>query len=670
MYQIKTLDEQLDRYTNIKISLNGNEYFSMGDKGVAFVELYNKDLPIHTIEIDNKQLEAASWNFSKGILEIIIRKKKYHVVELLVKGTDNKVLSNTNITFNGRKTLTAATNYQGFVELPLALDEKPASIDQFNIKGFDIKELKTADGENILIVEKIIIKEDDKNNVIVQEKPLSSSNVFSDFDISKLDSIESLTVFYAVFKNYQIEELDEETRQKVDAKFNELVTKMKDSLSQNALTLISSVSDTSYVQDDIKNLLKQAKEENFILEGQQEQFEEKIEMVSNKLAAGLENLDEASRVSLLEDLNLLEQILTENENKFYRNQTNYRQMVNNLKERFFDIEDLENRLSLSEAQRLEEQRVFRQRLILVLLIAAVFAILVILLVYFSNKLKKQKKELVVANTEVQRVNENLENLVFERTKLLEETNKELDTVLYRASHDLRSPICSITGLCNLASTLSNGENAELYEKMILTTQGMDRLLQKLSVISEINQPGEFTPVKLADVVEDVHSQFSKMIEENNINFVVDCPENFLFYSNPELLRIILSNLIENALFYCMLKDSTHHQVILKIKVNKENVTLSLYDNGVGVDQSVSNKLFDMFFRGNEYSKGNGLGLYIVQKSVQVLKGEIVVESEPGKYSKFIVHLPKIKAGKKAIKAAENELKTTKKMTKEIQKVHI
>jgi signal transduction histidine kinase len=50
-------------------------------------------------------------------------------------------------------------------------------------------------------------------------------------------------------------------------------------------------------------------------------------------------------------------------------------------------------------------------------------------------------------------------------------------------------------------------------------------------------------------------------------------------------------------------------------------------------------LFDMFFKGNENSKGNGLGLYIVLKSIKALKGEVEVESQPGHYSKFIVTLP-------------------------------
>src|SRR6187402_3077803 len=64
--QMKTFDQQLAPYTNIEVSVNEKEYVSMGAKGVAFIELTNTELPVKTIKIKNEQLEAASWNYSKG----------------------------------------------------------------------------------------------------------------------------------------------------------------------------------------------------------------------------------------------------------------------------------------------------------------------------------------------------------------------------------------------------------------------------------------------------------------------------------------------------------------------------------------------------------------------------------------------------------------------------
>jgi signal transduction histidine kinase len=60
--------------------------------------------------------------------------------------------------------------------------------------------------------------------------------------------------------------------------------------------------------------------------------------------------------------------------------------------------------------------------------------------------------------------------------------------------------------------------------------------------------------------------------------------------------------------------------------------LSVYENGVGVDNSIRPKLFEMFFKGDEKSLGTGLGLYVVQKSVQALRGTISMESGPGSFT--------------------------------------
>ena len=265
--------------------------------------------------------------------------------------------------------------------------------------------------------------------------------------------------------------------------------------------------------------------------------------------------------------------------------------------------------------------------------------MILMLIYFGDKLKKQKKELVSVNGEIKRINENLESLVAERTKLLEEANRELDTFLYRASHDLRSPVCSIIGLCNIALHLSNGESKELVERVVLTTETMDKLLKKLSIISEINQPTNFSSITMLDLIENVKADFAKTIQGQNINFTIDCPADLVMYSYPNLIETILSNLIENAFFFSVMKNPNNAKVQLTAAIRQDQIEISVQDNGIGVDNTISHRLFDMFFKGNEYPKGNGLGLYIVQKSVQALDGRIEVESIVGSFAKFVVYLP-------------------------------
>ena len=634
MVQLKAFDQQLVPVKNIEVSINGKPHISIGSKGTAFIELEESDFPIRSIAVKDEKLEAASWNYTKGILEVIIRNKSYQLAKVLVRDAENSAVVNTTIVFAGKKTLTITTNAEGLVEIPLALDEKISAATQFTIPNHKPQKLSITDGIHVLLVARV--KERRPEEALAQKTP---DSYFKDFDLSKLDSIQSLTVFYAIFKNYHIKDMDEAARRRIDAKFNQLVAALQDSARHNGIQFKGKISDSSYVSDDIKSLLSRAEQENQILEMQRNDFDASIQLIQEKLASGIGKVDAATRANLLSDLTRLEDLLIQNEGKFYKNQNDYRNLINSLKEKYFDVTDLENKLILSESQRLEEQREFRQKLFVTLSLLLVFAVLILLLIYFSDRLKKQKIELVRVNGEINRINENLENLVAERTKLLEEANRELDTFLYRASHDLRSPVCSIIGLCNIALHMSNGESKDLVERMVLTTTSMDKLLKKLSIISEINQPSNFSSITLLDLTEGVQKFFNKTIQESKIRFTIDCPADLVLYSYPNLVETILINLIENAFFYSLMKDPENASVEVSARIKDNDVEISVYDNGIGVDESINHRLFDMFFKGHEHSKGNGLGLYIVQKSVQALDGKIEVESEFGTYAKFTVRIP-------------------------------
>jgi hypothetical protein len=455
LIQVKTFNEQLQPMSNVELSINGKDFISTGNKGVVFVELTERELPIKTIVIKNEEFEPSAWNHSKGTLEVVVRKKNYRIVNITILNQNNGPVTNTAVTFYGKKPMQYTTDAFGRISMALSLDEQVTSANQMAVRGYDNISLRLSDNDHVLIVQK------PGPIVPVQKNPLTASatetntvdqDYFKNFDFSKLDSIQSLTVFYAVFKNVEMRSLNSDVKAKLDSKFNELVAQLQSPIQSNDEAFIGKISDSSFVADDIKNLLNQATTENKTLLNQRSDFDEKIRIINEKLEQGIGNLDAPIRAALLSDLVSLERLLSENESRFYRNVNDYRQIINSLKERYFDFENLESKLSESEARLLEEQRIFRQRLIAISAIVIVFAILIILLIYFSTKLRKQKRALVVANNEVKRINENLEIIVLDRTRMLKEANQELDTFLYRASHDLRSPVCSIMGLCNLLYT--------------------------------------------------------------------------------------------------------------------------------------------------------------------------------------------------------------------------
>jgi signal transduction histidine kinase len=632
LVQIKAFDQQLAPFANIKVSINGKEYIAIDKKSGVFYEIAKEDLPPKSIKVSDETLEAESWNYSKGILSIIIRKKSYRSITIAVVSGDNKPVPNAAVVYRGVKTIDAVTNAQGIFMLPLALDEDLPRMQQFSVDGYKVLQMNASSKEGRTLVVEVV----KKNKNIAHDNSVSKE-LLGDFDISQLDSIRSLTVFYAVFKNYEIASLPKETKEKIDAKFNQLVRQLATEDEKNRF--IGKISDSSFVRTDVTNLLEQARYENKLLDDLRSDFDRKIRIINEKLADGTGSLDQPTRDRLLEDLNTLEHVLTENEDKFYKNLTSYKTILSSLKSSFFDIQNLEQKLEISESRRIEEQRAFQKKILIVVSITLVFGVLLIFLIYLRMKLKRQQKSLIKANDEVKRMNENLEELVSERTKLLINANREMDIFLYRASHDLRTPICSIMGLCNIALYSDSSELPDLVKRMSNTALRMDRMLKKLRVINEINQPSNYSAIQFSEKMERLKLEFAQTIMENKIEVILDFPKDREFHSYPALVDTIVYNLFDNALFFSSIKTENAPQVYIRAAIEDNKLVLSIRDNGIGIKEEIQMKLWDMFFVGNEYSKGNGLGLYLVSKAIQALRGSIDIETKPNVFTTFTVTIP-------------------------------
>lgn len=626
MIQIKAFDQQMNAASNLSISINKHEFIPLADRKPTFHEVANSDLPPTSITLDRSEWEVESWNFSKGTLEIIIRKKQYQLVKLSVQTAARKPVPDLAVQYFGRKNVTLTTDAAGAVEIPIGLDEQITSNAQFALPGYRVTRLVNGSNGKILFVE----PQTGRN---IADAPVRNGKL----DLNKLDSINSLTVFYSMLKDQNMSALDAATKARIDARFQQLINNMQQPQSRQS-EFISRISDSSFVKNDVENLLEQAKYENALMDDFRSEFDDKIQVINRKLSGGTAALSAAERENLFSDLSTLEDVLQQNEDKFYKNIGDYRIMLRSLKASFSDIKDLQEKLSASELRRLEEQREFRERSILAVTTLALFGGLLIWSMLLRSRVVTQKKSLVKANDEIQRINENLEVVVFERSRQLVEAYKEMDIFLYRASHDLRAPICTIIGLCNLAMHHADGDD-ELITRISNTAIKMDGLLKKLKMISEVNQPSNYSPVYLSQIIRNVNSLFSRSIAEHNIEVVIDNEATSHFHSYPDLIEIILYNLVENAMFFSCLTRDRVPRIQIMASVEQNQLFLSVYDNGVGINDDTRIKLWNMFFVGHEGSKGNGLGLYIVLKSVQSLNGKIDLESTEGVFTRFSVTIP-------------------------------
>ncbi len=638
MIQVKTYDMQLGIMPDLEVAIDGEDFFATDNQGSAFVEVQENHLPPKVIKVKSKELEAESWNYSRGVLEIIIRKRRYQIITASVKNTNNEPLRGLEVSLNIANPVKAVTDANGAFQMAVPVEQDLNAKNLFSIKGHDIKKRQFQGTKGTFLVTNLVTKVGKAPVKAVTEQV--REEVSEGFSVSDLDSVASLTAFYTSIKNLDMRQLDDEVKRQIDLKFSQLIEQLKDSLNQSASnTLVGKITDSSLVKDDVIFLIDQALKEEQNLEDVRREFDEKIKVINKKLSEGGKNLNDADRKKVLSDLERLEKILKSNEQKFLQNQATYKAILSSLKNSLLNIKELEDQLTMSEQQRLEEQQAFQRKIFIVFLMVIGLGLLMLLSIYLARKFKKQKNELAKANTEVKRINQHLEELVSQKTESLEKANKELDTFLYKSSHDLKRPLTSIIGLSNIAKLTLEAKSWELFEKASQTAINMDKMLQKLMMVSEINHPSGYANIDMHEQIQKVRDYFDDYIKEYKISIDTDVCEKGFFNSFPCLVEIVLKNLVENALFYSTRKTQDKPEVGIKVHRENGHMIINVQDNGIGIKPEVQPRIWEMFYVGDENSRGNGLGLYIAQKAAGVLNGTISLTTEENSFTEFKVILP-------------------------------
>ena len=236
----------------------------------------------------------------------------------------------------------------------------------------------------------------------------------------------------------------------------------------------------------------------------------------------------------------------------------------------------------------------------------------------------------------------LHNITARKTneEALKKMNFELDSFVYRASHDLRAPLRSVLGLAQLIDAEDSRDQIHKYVGL------MEKSIQKLdSFILDLTNFSRNS--RLDVVIEEI--DFNKLIDEamdnlkfmdkaSQVNVVREFDSNLSFYCDQIRLSVILQNLLSNAFKYA---DKSKSENFLKIAITRQDSTLVLKfeDNGVGIIDTSIDKLFTMFFRASQDSYGSGLGLYITKQVVEKLGGSIHVNSVYKQGTSFLVKLP-------------------------------
>lgn len=223
---------------------------------------------------------------------------------------------------------------------------------------------------------------------------------------------------------------------------------------------------------------------------------------------------------------------------------------------------------------------------------------------------------------------------------LSERNFELDQLMYKTSHDLRSPLSSILGLVNLANLDPEKENHIIYlNKIEGRIKKLDEFIRSMLNYGRVNR-GEIQ-FEVIDLKNLVHECIRELDHLENFNSVVTQVTvnhgNIIFKSDPLRIRIIIGNIISNA--YKYYNASVKSTLKIDANINPMFAEIIISDNGIGIKREHVKKVFDMFYRATEKSQGSGLGMYIVKQAIDKLKGNIRVKSTFGKGTVIKIVVP-------------------------------
>ena len=233
-----------------------------------------------------------------------------------------------------------------------------------------------------------------------------------------------------------------------------------------------------------------------------------------------------------------------------------------------------------------------------------------------------------------------EELIIARDKA-QQSDKLKSVFLANMSHEIRTPLNAIVGFSNL---LVDGDMAfkkeEVKEFLSLINLNCEQLLALISDILDLSKIESNTMVfniteqPLTPLLQNIlRAQQINVPQE--VELLLDLPAtDTIITTDPLRLKQVINNLINNAI-----KFTSKGAITLGYRQNNDQVSIFVKDTGTGIDEDKINRLFERFYKGDNFVQGTGLGLAISHTIVEHLKGTITVTSEIGKGSHFTIQHP-------------------------------
>lgn len=275
-----------------------------------------------------------------------------------------------------------------------------------------------------------------------------------------------------------------------------------------------------------------------------------------------------------------------------------------------------------------------------LLFVGVFILLAVIIIFFLRKAKIAEKDLIKKQSKLK---ESISSHI-DTQKNLEVLINQKNSLIGLISHDLINPLVASERLLKMSLEIID-DNPDLYEinESIYKSIKQNKLLlnEIMLMISQSNfglSRGK-SKVAVFRVIGSVYENLKPQLEEKFINFENKIPSKLFIYTNQDYLQVILRNLIQNAIKF----TPSEGKIVVDSYTDKKNIYLTVQDNGEGIEEKKLINLFDsnrlmMDFK-TESNQGHGFGLIICKELITLSGGDIFVDSELGKGTKFTISLP-------------------------------
>lgn len=246
-----------------------------------------------------------------------------------------------------------------------------------------------------------------------------------------------------------------------------------------------------------------------------------------------------------------------------------------------------------------------------------------------------------------RLNSILQDELAQRQSLIEELeskNAELERFTYTVSHDLKSPLVTITGFLGyLEKDALAGDQAKVENTIARITTAARKMESLLNDLLELSRIGRMmNPPETIPFAELVHEGLERVrgrldARQARIKVQSDLP---VVYGDRTRLVEVLQNLLDNSAKYADPGSDLQIEIGAK-QDNQQQTIFFVRDNGIGIDPQFHERIFGLFNKLDARTEGTGIGLTLVKRIIEVHGGQIWVESEPGKGSTFSFTLPKL-----------------------------